>query len=83
MINFLIPGMSLDRSDIEILIYQKKRGLSEKEASAKANALTDNQMQHIADQFSDYFFYDNEDLFRKILNDAVEEVEDYEKEVDE
>ena len=82
MIDFLIPGMSLDRSDIAVLIYHKKRGLSDEEASIKSRALTDNQMQHIADQFSDYFFLDNEGLFVKILNDAVEEVEDYEKEVE-
>jgi hypothetical protein len=82
MIDFLIPGMSLDRSDIAVLIYNKKRGLSEEESSVKASALTDNQMQHIAEQFSDYFFLDNEGLFMRILNDAVEEVEDYDKEAD-
>ena len=83
MIDFVIPGMVLNREDIGVLIYKMKRGLSDEEASAKSRALTDNQMHHIADQFSDYFFYNNEELFRQILSDAVDEVEDYEKEVDE
>jgi hypothetical protein len=83
MIDFVIPGMVLTRQDIGVLVYKMKRGLSDEEASSKARALTDNQMHHIADQFSDYFFYNNEDLFRQILSDAVDEIEDYEREEDE
>jgi hypothetical protein len=78
--DFVIPGMSLTREDIFMLVYRDR--YSPEEAEAKANALTDNQMFHIIEQFADYFFLDNEGLFRKILHDAVQEVEEYEREVD-
>lgn len=73
---FIIPGMCLKRSDVEFTVYCKK--MSEKDAHDKAEALSDAEMEFIAEVFAGEFFGVH-GLFGEILDDAVQYIEEYER----
>lgn len=70
---FLIPGMYLHRNDIRDYFYSIYA--NHDEADEDANKLTDGQMEDIATAFASEFFDVREDLFSKILADAIESVQ--------
>ena len=69
---FVIPGMHISRGDVAA-IYESK--LSDKHAYEKAQKLTDEQMQFLADDFAEEFFNVHDGLFRKILIVALQNLE--------
>ena len=69
---FVIPGMHISRGDVAAICESK---LSDKEAYEKAQKLTDEEMQFLADDFAEEFFNVHDGLFRKILIVALQNLE--------
>ena len=68
---FVIPGMSITREDVEYCALQNRYKLSDEKAHEIAMSLTDAQMTSIAEMFAQSFF-DGTEMFPIIMKDVVE-----------
>lgn len=73
---FIIPGMCLKQSDVEFTVYCKK--MSEKDAHDKAEALSDAEMEYIAEVFEEEM-YGYRIFERKRCPHCNEILDDYDK----
>ena len=77
-----IPGMNISRIDLKHIVYERFMELSEQESDERASALTDEELEDIAYAFSVEFFEVNEGLFAKLLWEAFQSWENYDKKKD-
>jgi|WetSurMetagenome_2_1015567.scaffolds.fasta_scaffold36274_5 hypothetical protein len=70
---FPIPGAIITREDVALIIFMRLKKIGLDEAREKADALTDTQMEEIAEAWSQVFFEKHDGLFARVLEESYTE----------